>query len=262
MSKPRGWSILAGAIGAWLIVSGCNAATDEQKPAQTPTPEQKAAAQTSQQGTPVASQEGAATAAPAGNPLMNPKDPMFQEQAPATYKAKFETSKGAFVIEVTRAWSPNGADRFYQLVQAGFFNDCRFFRAVKDFMVQFGLNGDPKVTTAWRQATILDDPASASTQSNKRGYITFAKTGQPNSRTTQVFINFKDNTFLDRQGFTPFGTVVEGLDTVVDKLYTGYGDAAPGGKGPNQGEIMMSGNDYLKSGFPDLDYITKATIVK
>jgi len=251
MQTRRLLTMLAGTCGAWLFVTGCNAATEEHKTA-TPTPSQTA---TSAQKAPAAAAAAQETASQMTSPLMNPKDPMFQEKAPETFKAKFETSKGPIVIEVHRAWSPNGADRFYQLVKAGYFDDVRFFRAVKDFMVQFGLSADPKVTAAWRAASILDDAPSPSTQSNKRGYITFAKTNQPHSRTTQVFINFKDNTFLDRQGFTPFGMVVEGME-VVDKLHTGYGEA------PNQGQIMAQGNAYLKETFPDLDYVTKATIVQ
>ena len=130
------------------------------------------------------------------------------EQAPATYKAKFDTSKGAFVIEVHRDWAPKGADRFYNLVKNGFFDDTRFFRVVPDFMVQFGINGDPAIQKNWANANIQDDPKS---QSNKKGYVTFATRG-PNTRTTQIFINFKDNGFLDAQGFAPFGQVVTGMD--------------------------------------------------
>ena len=174
------------------------------------------------------------------------------EQAPATYKAKFETSKGTFVVQVNREWAPNGADRFYNLVKNGFFDNARFFRVVPDFMVQFGINGDPKVSEVWRPARIPDDRV---TQSNKRGYITFATSG-PNSRTTQVFINFKDNAFLDKQGFSPFGQIVSGMENVVDKIHAGYGES------PNQGAIQMQGNSYLNSSFPSLDYIKKATIEK
>jgi peptidyl-prolyl cis-trans isomerase A (cyclophilin A) len=177
------------------------------------------------------------------------------EQAPATYKAKFDTSKGVFVVQVNRDWAPNGADRFYNLVKNGFFDNTRFFRVVPNFMVQFGINGDPKVSAPWRTARIQDDKV---TQSNKRGYITFATSG-PNSRTTQVFINFKDNNFLDTQGFSPFGQVISGMN-VVDQLYSGYGEGAPSGRGPDQGRIQFEGNDYLNKGFPQLDYVKKATI--
>jgi peptidyl-prolyl cis-trans isomerase A (cyclophilin A) len=175
------------------------------------------------------------------------------EQAPATYKAKFDTSKGPFVIEVRRDWAPKGADRFYNLVKNGFFDDTRFFRVVPDFMVQFGINGDPAIQKNWANANIQDDPKG---QSNKKGYVTFAKTAQPNSRSTQIFVNFKDNSFLDAQGFTPFGQVVSGMEEVVAKINSEYRGA------PNQGMIQSQGNAYLNKDFPKLDYVKKATIEK
>ena len=180
---------------------------------------------------------------------------LLDEQAPATYKAKFATSKGVFVIEVTRAWAPRGADRFYNLVKNGYFDDTRFFRVIKNFMVQFGINGDPKLNTKWRIARIQDDKV---TQSNARGTITFATSG-PNARTTQVFINFKDNKALDPLGFAPFGKVVSGMN-VVDALNGEYGEGAPDGRGPDQARLQMEGNAYLTKDFPRMDYITKATI--
>jgi peptidyl-prolyl cis-trans isomerase A (cyclophilin A) len=186
----------------------------------------------------------------------NLSDPAsLNEQAPPTYKAKFETSKGPFVIEVQRDWAPNGADRFYNLVKSGFFDNTRFFRVIPGFMVQFGINGDPNIAAAWRDANIKDDPVK---QSNARGMVTFATAG-PNTRTTQVFVNFGSNDFLDSQGFSPFGKVVSGME-VVDSLYSGYGEGAPGGQGPNQGLIQQQGNAYLGQGFPKLDYVNKATI--
>ncbi|HKQ60860.1 MAG TPA: peptidylprolyl isomerase [Candidatus Polarisedimenticolaceae bacterium] len=184
------------------------------------------------------------------------KDPAsLNEQAPASYRVKFETSKGDVVIEVTRSWAPLGADRFYNLVKNGFYNDARFFRVISGFMVQFGISGDPAISKDWQTARIKDDPVN---QSNKRGYLSFATSG-PNSRTTQVFINFNDNVRLDGMGFAPFGQVVEGM-SVVDKLYAGYGEGAPQGKGPEQGRIQAEGNVYLVAKFPELDYIKKATI--
>jgi peptidyl-prolyl cis-trans isomerase A (cyclophilin A) len=181
----------------------------------------------------------------------------LNEQSPAVYKARFDTSKGAFVVEVHRDWAPNGADRFYNLVKNGFYDDTRFFRVISGFMVQFGINGDPRVAAPWRSATIKDDAVK---QSNKRGTITFATAG-PDSRTSQVFINFADNAALDRQGFSPFGQVTSGM-SVIDALYSGYGEGAPSGQGPEQGRIQREGNAYLKKDFPSLDYVKKATIEK
>jgi len=186
---------------------------------------------------------------------MNPAQ--LNEAAPDKYRARFETTRGEFIVEVTREWAPNGADRFYNLVKNGYYDNCRFFRVIDGFMVQFGINGDPNINRLWRGATIMDDPVK---KSNSRGFITFATSG-PNSRTTQVFINFADrNSFLDPQGFSPFGKVIEGMN-VVDSLYNGYGEGAPGGKGPNQGFIQNQGNAYLEKDFPKLDYIKTATIV-
>lgn len=195
-----------------------------------------------------------------GSPLGNPNSPEMTQKAPATFKAKFTTSKGDFVVTVQRDWSPNGADRFYNLVKNGYYNDVRFFRVIENFMVQFGIHGDPKLNTAWREARIPDDPAKPG-MSNKRGFITYAKTGQPNSRTTQVFINFKDNAFLDGQGFTPFGQVDEAGMKVVDQLYNGYGEGAPRGAGPDQTKTQTEGNAYLTKDFPKLDFVKKAEIL-
>lgn len=174
------------------------------------------------------------------------------EKAPETYQVKFETTAGDFVVDVTRAWSPNGADRFYEAVKAGFYDDCRFFRVVPNFMVQFGINGNPEVQQKWREANIKDDPV---TKSNTRGMVTFATAG-PGTRTTQVFINFKNNSFLDNQGFSPFGKVSEEGMKVVDKINSQYGEQ------PNQSSVQRQGNEYLKANFPKLDYVKKATIVE
>jgi peptidyl-prolyl cis-trans isomerase A (cyclophilin A) len=180
----------------------------------------------------------------------------LKEKAPDTYKARFDTSAGAFVIEVHRAWAPTGADRFYNLVKNGFYDDCRFFRVLPGFMVQFGINGNPTIQSAWNTATIPDDPVK---ESNKRGFVTFAKAPMPNSRSTQVFINFGNNARLDQDGFAPFGRVVSGMD-VVDKIYGGYGEGAPNGNGPDQSLVRTQGNRYLTKDFPKLDYVRKATI--
>lgn len=187
--------------------------------------------------------------------LANPA--ALNEKAPAVFKAKFDTSKGAFVLEVHRDWAPNGADRFYNLVKHGFYDNVRFFRVISGFMVQFGINGDPKLAAKWREAQMKDDPVR---QSNKRGSITYAMAG-PDTRTSQVFINFADNSSLDRQGFSPFGRVVSGMN-VIDKLNAEYGEGAPRGRGPDQGRIQAEGNAYLMREFGRLDHVKKATIEK
>ena len=191
----------------------------------------------------------------AANPLLSPAD--LTETAPETFQARFETTKGEFVVEVTRAWAPNGADRFYNLVRNGFFEDVRFFRVMENFMAQFGLHGDPQVQAAWTMATIPDDTVMAS---NTRGTLTFAMRGA-DTRTTQLFLNFVDNSRLDEMGFAPIGTVVEGMD-VVDQIYAGYGESASrGGNGPLAQNIAARGNEYLEESFPELDYIVSAALV-
>ena len=197
---------------------------------------------------------GAQTLSWAGD-LSNPAS--LNEKAPDVYKVKFDTSQGTFEIEVHRDWAPNGADRFYNLVKNGFYNDTRFFRVIKGFMVQFGISGNPKISQVWRNANIPDDPVE---ESNLRGFVTFATAG-PNTRTTQVFINYGDNPSLDGQGFAPFGKVISGLD-VVQHLYSNYGEGAPRGEGPDQSRVQTEGNAYLQKNFPQLDYIKKATIEK
>jgi peptidyl-prolyl cis-trans isomerase A (cyclophilin A) len=183
--------------------------------------------------------------------LMNPAQ--LNEKAPDKYRVKFDTSKGEFVIEVTKEWAPLGADRFYNLVKYGFYDNCKFFRNIEGFMVQFGMNGNPKVGAAWRTVQLKDDPVK---QSNLRGYITFAKTSLPNSRTTQVFISYGDNSRLDADGFAPFGKVIKGMN-VVESLYNKYG----GKPGDAQQQIANEGNAFLEKNFPNLDYIKTATII-
>src|SRR5215472_8914500 len=180
--------------------------------------------------------------------LLNPAT--LKAQAPDVYKVKFTTTKGDFVVQVTRAWSPLGADRFYNLVKNGFYNGAGFFRIVPGFVVQFGISPDPAVAKAWREAKIPDDPV---TQSNHRGYLTFATAG-PSTRTTQVFINLVDNARLDSMGFAPFGQVIEGME-VIDKLNAEYGEQ------PDQGRIEAEGKSYLEKSFPRLDIIKSAVIV-
>jgi peptidyl-prolyl cis-trans isomerase A (cyclophilin A) len=179
--------------------------------------------------------------------LMSPSK--MTEKAPETYMVNLDLSNGKVKIQVTRAWAPRGADRFYNLVRNGYYDGCRFFRIAQNFVVQFGMNGDPKVGAVWQNARIPDDPV---TKTNRKGSITFATSGA-NSRTTQVFINLKANESLDSQGFAPFGQVVEGME-VIESLYAGYGES------PDQGMILQQGNAYLNRSFPKLDYIKKATI--
>ena len=198
---------------------------------------------------------GGLTSTAQENPLLNPA--ALNEQAPDKFAVRFETTKGDFVVEVDREWAPIGVDRFYNLVQNGFYDGARFFRVVKGFVVQFGLNGDPEVTAAWREATIEDDPVK---QGNRTGYLTYAKSTQPNSRTTQVFINLVDNSRLDRDGFATFGKVTEGMD-IVRSLHAGYGEGPPRGRGPSQARITAEGNAYLEKDFPELDYIKGATVI-
>ncbi len=173
-------------------------------------------------------------------------------QAPERFRARFDTTKGTIVIEVRREWSPHGADRFYNLVKNGYFDGVKFFRVVPGFVVQWGIHGDPSIATKWLKAMIPDDPVK---QSNKRGFVTYAKSGAPDSRSVQLFINLVDNGRLDGMGFAPFGDVTEGMD-VVDKLYGGYAE----GLTKLQGRIAQEGNDFLEKNYPELDGIKKASI--
>ncbi len=180
------------------------------------------------------------------------------ETAPDSFRVKMKTTRGTFVIEAHREWAPHGVDRFYNLVKIGYYRDIAFFRVIDGFMAQFGIHGNPKVNSAWKKATIPDDPVK---KSNKRGYVTFAKKRTPDSRSTQLFINYRDNSMLDEKGFAPIGKVVKGMD-VVDELYAGYGEGAPRGDGPNQRKLQQQGNQYLKKNFPKLDYLKDAKIVE
>ncbi|NRA96931.1 MAG: peptidylprolyl isomerase [Planctomycetes bacterium] len=180
---------------------------------------------------------------------------LAKDECPATYEVHVVTNEGDFKIKVTRAWSPQGADRFYNLVKIGYLDGCRFFRVMSGFVAQFGIHGDPKIYGAWKDHTIVDDSPGDARRQNARGTITFAKTGAPNSRTVQLFINLGENQRLDGTGFTPFGYVTSGM-RVVNSLYTGYGQQ------PDQGKIGARGNEYLAESFPDLDYIQRARLVK
>jgi len=189
--------------------------------------------------------------------LLQPDDTMFAVQAPDTFRAHFTTTEGEFTLEIYRDWSPRGADRFYNLVRAGFYDGTRFFRVVPGFMAQFGLHGVPAVEQAWRAAPVQDDPPL---HSNRRGTISFAMKG-PDSRSTQVFINYRDNEALDRMGFTPFGRVVEGM-MIVDRLNGTYGELAPEGRGPDERLLVTEGEQYLRREFSDLDRVEHAEIVE
>ena len=192
-----------------------------------------------------------AAAQASGSKLTDPSQ--LTEQAPETFRARFETTRGPFVIEVRREWAPLAADRFYNLVKNGFYDGSRFFRVLDGFMVQFGLNGDPAVQRAWQAASLRDEPVKAS---NTRGFVTFTRESAPNSRYTMIFINYGDNSYLDKDGFAPFGQVVEGME-VVDTLYSGYGRQNV----PDQRRILREGNAYLDREYPRLDAVKTATIV-
>jgi peptidyl-prolyl cis-trans isomerase A (cyclophilin A) len=183
--------------------------------------------------------------------LLNPS--ALTEKAPATFTAQFDTTAGPFTVQVTRTWAPNGADRFYNLVKAGFYNDCRIFRVVPGYVVQFGINGDPAVSKAWTTAMLPGDRAKVS---NTRGRVTFSMGTSATSRSTQVFVNLGDNSHtLDKDGFAPFGEVTTGL-AVLDRVYSLYGET------PDQKLIAQGGNAYLAAAFPKLDYIRTATLAK
>jgi peptidyl-prolyl cis-trans isomerase A (cyclophilin A) len=219
-----------------------------------------------------AAQTPSPSKAPAGNPAPDSKAPVaakatpfdlallqpatLRAKAPDVYEVKFVTTQGEFGVKVTRSWAPNGADRFFNLVRHHFYDGAAFFRVLPGFMAQFGLSPYPEVSKAWDNANIKDDPVA---QSNHRGFITYAMAG-PNTRTTQVFINYGNNERLDRDGFAPFGMVTDGME-VVDKLYSGYGEGAPGGRGPSQELIGNRGRPYLQQMFPKLDSIKTAEVV-
>jgi peptidyl-prolyl cis-trans isomerase A (cyclophilin A) len=195
----------------------------------------------------------AAPKAPGPNRLLNPA--ALTAKAPDEFKVKFDTTKGVVLLTLHREWAPKGVDRFYNMTRNGFFNGVRFFRVIPNFMAQFGVNGDPAVNEAWEKARLMDDPPNG--KSNVRGIITYGTTGQPNSRGTQLFINYKDNSFLDKQGFVPIGEVVEGME-VVDMLNAEYGSAPQN----EQGTLVSQGNKYMQSKYPKLDYIKTATVEK
>jgi cyclophilin family peptidyl-prolyl cis-trans isomerase len=202
-------------------------------------------------------QSRALTAAQRARLLRNPRDPFWTRPAPPVYRVKIETTKGAFVLEVTRSLAPRGADRFYHLVQAGFYDNSRFYRVIAGRFVQFGIAGDPAIAQVWQHAAFPDDPVRAS---NTPGTFAFAMTG-PNARTTQIYINTGDQSRLDKMGFAPFGKVVAGMD-VVDSLYSGHGERSGGGmRAGHQAKLFDQGNAYLDRNFPRLDHLLRAAIV-
>lgn len=176
---------------------------------------------------------------------------------PDVWQALFDTSKGSYVIEVHKDWAPKGAERCWKLVQMGFFNNTRFFRVRPGFIVQFGLSGDPQTNSLLNASVVDDDPVK---QKNEKGTVAFAQSG-PRSRRTQMFVNLKNNAVLDKDGFAPFGRVTQGMD-VFDKLYSGYGEWEPPGRGPNATRILTQGNDYLDTHFPKLDKILRVKVVR
>src|SRR6202158_1898994 len=252
------WLVTAVVMGTFFF--GCK--TKEQT-AEAPPPEQPKAEATA---APKAAPPAAAGTQPEATPSGTAPPPrsgydrsllraaLLKEKAPETFRVKFTTTRGDFIVTVNRAWAPIGADRFYNLVKHHFYDNASFFRVVPGFIVQFGISGYPPVAAAWDQANIQDEPG---TQSNKRGYLTYAKTSMPNTRSTQIFINLKDNAGLDRQGFSPFGYVDAQGMKVVDMLYDQYGDSA----GPDQDQISKQGKAYLDKGWPKLDSIKTATLM-
>jgi peptidyl-prolyl cis-trans isomerase A (cyclophilin A) len=252
------WFVAAAVMGG--LFYGCKA---KEQTAEAPPPEQPKAEAPAQPkaetSAPAPAQPPATASAPVEAPrkgfdraLLRPAG--LKEQAPETFKVKFTTTRGDFVVTVNRAWAPIGADRFYNLVKHHFFDNASFFRVVPGFIVQFGLSAYPPVSAAWENTNIQDEPV---TQSNKRGYMTYAKTSMPNTRATQIFINLKDNAGLDRQGFSPFGFVDAQGMKVVDMLYDQYGDSS----GPEQDQISKLGKPYLDKGWPKLDSIKSATLL-
>ena len=221
-----------------IIIVTCGIALGQTKSGAPPAPKSAAPA----------AKKAAAPAAGAPDLL---KPSTLKAKAPEVYKVKLTTTKGDVIIQVNRAWAPIGADRFYNLVKSGFYKDAAFFRIVPRFVAQFGIPARPDVAAAWDHAYIVDDRV---TQSNKRGTLTFATAG-PNTRTTQIFINFSDNAALDSQGFAPFGVVTDGMETAVDKFFAGYGES------PDQGRITAFGKAYLDKSFPNLDRIVSAVIM-
>ena len=263
-------SILAAAL--CLLVAGCHrsspttpnepraqpahstAQTQKTAPAATTAEDHAAQAEPSAEPPKAAAGSAEARGAAPNPALLDPSK--ATATAPDDFTVELDTTKGPVLLDVHRAWAPHGADRFYNLVKIGFYDDTAFFRVIDGFMAQVGISGDPAVSRAWREATIPDDPRSD--QSNLRGFVSFATAG-PNTRTTQFFINLVNNARLDAMGFTPFAKVRD--MKAVDALYSGYGEGQPAGRGPSQGALQREGNAYLRRDFPKLDYIRHARVV-
>jgi cyclophilin family peptidyl-prolyl cis-trans isomerase len=250
--KRAKWFLIAAGMG--LVFFGCK----KEQPAEAPPPEQPKAEAPAppKMETPTQPETASAPASVTkqgyDRALLRPA--ALKEQAPETYQVKFVTTRGDFVVKVTRAWAPIGADRFYNLVKHHFYDNASFFRVVPAFVVQFGISAYPPVSAAWADANIKDEPVVGS---NKRGYLTYAKTSMPNTRSTQIFINLKDNAGLDGQGFSPFGYVDPQGMKVVEMLYDQYGDSG----GPDQDQITKQGKPYVDKGWPKLDSIKSATLM-
>ena len=254
--KRAKWLVVVAAAG--MLFFGCKA---KEQPAETQPPEKPKAEAPPEPKPEIAAQPQPEmkTSAPTTAPrqsfdraLLRPS--LLKDTAPDTYQVKFVTTRGEFTVAVTRAWAPIGADRFYNLVKHHFYDNASFFRVVPNFVVQVGISAYPLVSAAWENANIKDEPVIGS---NKRGYLTYAKTSMPNTRSTQIFINLKDNAGLDRQGFSPFGVVDAQGMKVVDMFYDQYGDSG----GPDQDQISKQGKAYVDKGWPKLDSIKSATLI-
>ncbi len=255
------WIVIVAAAVVGILFCGCK----KEQTAEAPPPEQPKAAAPAQPKAeapapaPAPAQPEATASAPAavtkqGFDRALLRAALLKDKAPETFQVKFATTRGDFVVTVNRAWAPIGADRFYNLVKHHFYDNASFFRVVPGFVVQFGISAYPPISAAWENANIKDEPV---TQSNKRGYLTYAKTSMPNTRSTQIFINLSDNAGLDRQGFSPFGFVDAQGMKVVEMLYDQYGDSG----GPEQDQISKLGKPYVDKGWPKLDSIKTATLL-
>ena len=247
----------AGARSTTAAVASAGAVTSDESPTASSV---ASPAKAPSSATPTAPEPAAAAPAPASTHTAARTDPSKATlKAPNSFVVRFDTDAGAFRVRLTRSWAPQGVDRFYNLVVSGYFRDIAIFRAIRGFMLQFGVHGDPAVSAVWRDASIPDDPVQTHVASNRRGTLTFAMAG-PNTRTTQLFINLGNNARLDRMGFPPIGQIVSG-EGVLGSINTEYGEGAPAGRGPSQARVQMEGNVYLRRSFPRLTRIRSITLV-